>query len=207
MHTERWTRRLWLAAAGGILSAQTRRIAVAPPTPFIDSWPDTEGRLHSSSDWRGHALIAIFFVTTDCPITNSYVGEMQRLYREYSPRDVVFWAVHCDPTQGMEEVKKYATEYKYEFPVLMDEQLALATRFGARRMPEAVIASAEGKLLYRGRIDDRYVSFGKARREASKHDFREAMEQALNGKRKTVEGPTAVGCYIPFSLVKKEPKG
>jgi hypothetical protein len=32
---------------------------------------DTEGRVHTSSEWVTHKAIVLFFVTNDCPVTNS----------------------------------------------------------------------------------------------------------------------------------------
>ena len=55
---------------------------------------------------------------------------------------------------------------------------------------------AGGRILYRGRIDDRYVGLGVERRAPAKRDLEEALTAVIAGKR--VEHPTtqAVGCFI-----------
>jgi hypothetical protein len=53
-----------------------------------------------------------------------------------------------------------------------------------------------GKVVYRGRIDDRYVDLGLERPAATTHDLGDALEAVMTGK--PVAHPTtqAVGCYI-----------
>ena len=53
-----------------------------------------------------------------------------------------------------------------------------------------------GRLLYRGRIDNRYAILGKPRLKATQHDLRVALE-AISA-RKPVKTPrtVATGCYI-----------
>ena len=40
---------------------------------------DAEGKLHSAAEWKGHSSVVLFFVTTDCPLSNGYVPEMNRI--------------------------------------------------------------------------------------------------------------------------------
>ena len=72
-----------------------------------------------------------------------------------------------------------------------------ATRFGISVTPEAVVLSPEGKVLYRGRIDDRYSLDSKRREEASTHDLADAIEAAIEGKEPAVRETTAFGCPLP----------
>lgn len=49
--------------------------------------PDIDGRTLTLFEPAGTANV-IFFVATDCPISNSYAPEIQRVCREYRPRGV-----------------------------------------------------------------------------------------------------------------------
>jgi hypothetical protein len=51
-------------------------------------------------------------------------------------------------------------------------------------------------LVYSGRIDDRYVDFGKARQAASTHDLEAAIANTLAGKPVTPARTKAIGCYL-----------
>ena len=57
--------------------------------------------------------------------------------------------------------------------------------------------STAGKMTYRGRIDDRYVAFGKTRPAPRVHDLEQAIVETLAGKPVTRPRSRAVGCYIP----------
>ena len=73
----------------------------------------------------------------------------------------------------------------------------LVRRAAATVTPEAAVFAADGRMVYRGRIDDWYVSFGKSRPAPVKRDLRDALEAALVGREITDSRTTAIGCYIP----------
>ena len=80
---------------------------------------------------------------------------------------------------------------------IFDTKHRMVSALGATRTPEAVLVDAEGKILYRGRINNRYPELGKARRVITEHDLRAALSEATSGKPVTVSRTTAIGCYIP----------
>ena len=57
---------------------------------------DTEGRLHDRGEWSHYAAIVVYFAMTDCPISNSYVPELNRIHNAYAERGVLFLAVATD---------------------------------------------------------------------------------------------------------------
>jgi hypothetical protein len=58
-------------------------------------------------------------------------------------------------------------------------------------------AGAEGfKIAYVGRIDDRYVAFGKERPQATRHDLEAAISAVLSGRAVEPPGGPPVGCGI-----------
>jgi hypothetical protein len=61
--------------------------------------------------------------------------------------------------------------------------------------PEAAVY-ANGRVVYHGRIDDRYVDLGLERPAPTVHDLDDALTAVLAGR--PVEHPVtqAVGCYI-----------
>ena len=46
-------------------------------------------------------------------------------------------------------------------------------------------------------VDDRYVDFGKYRSVATRHDLRNAVDAAFQGKTLAENDTRAIGCYIP----------
>jgi peroxiredoxin len=86
---------------------------------------DVQGGVHTSAEWSGQRAILLFFVTTDCPAGNSYVPEMNRIHDAYASRGVAVYAVQADPGVAEAEVARYAKDYRYGFPLLLDPDQVL----------------------------------------------------------------------------------
>ncbi len=157
---------------------------------------DTEGIRHTADEWaRVHAVV-LFFVTTDCPLSNGYAPEMNRIEQAYAPRGVAFYAVQGDTTIPDEEVRRHAQDYGYRFPALLDPGQILVRSTGATVTPEAAILSPEGAVLYLGRIDNRVEDFGKVRVQATEFDLREALDAVLARRPVPHSRTHALGCAI-----------
>ena len=158
---------------------------------------DTAGAVHTSAEWAGHKAVVLFFVITDCPITNGYVPEMNRIREAYASRGVVLYAVQAEPRTPDADVQRYARDYRYSFPLLLDPRQVLVRFTGATATPQVAVLSAEGKLLYLGRIDNRAVDFGVQRPRATEFDLREALDATLAGKPVPHAFAKSIGCGIP----------
>ena len=165
---------------------------------------DTAGIIHHADEWSKSRAVVIFFTTTDCPISNSYVPEMNRIRAEYTNRGVAFYAVQTDTTISEAEVRKHAKEFGFTFPVLFDPKQMLVQLAGATATPEAVLLSNDGSVLYLGRIDNRVVDFDKRRPAATESDLRKALDAVLAGKPVPNPRTDVIGCAINF--VKPEKK-
>ena len=141
--------------------------------------------------------IVLIFVRTDCPISNRYAPEIERLHVKYSQRDVAFWLVFPEAETSSQNIARHEKEYRLSVPVLRDTAQSLVKNAGVRVTPEAAVFSPDGRALYRGRIDNRMVDFGKERAAPTQHDLDDALSAILNHKpvRKSVE--PAIGCYLP----------
>jgi peroxiredoxin len=157
---------------------------------------DTEGVEHSPHEWSQAHAIVLFFVTTDCPLSNGYAPEMNRIEEAYAPRGALVYAVQGDTTIPDEEVRRHAHEYGYRFPALLDPRQILAHHTGATVTPEAVVLSPEGAVLYLGRIDNRVEDFGKTRITATEFDLRDALDAVLAGRPVPHPHTRALGCAI-----------
>ena len=159
---------------------------------------DVEGRELKPLDPSGPASV-IFFVTNDCPISNSYAPEIQRICNEYGSKGISCTLAYSDLSLDAAAIRKHHDEYGYpeSIPAIRDTAHKLATATAASITPEAVIVGKNAKVLYRGRIDNFYAALGKPRRQATEHDLRQALDEVLAGKPVTHPQTQAVGCYIP----------
>jgi peroxiredoxin len=160
---------------------------------------DAQGGVHTPAEWTGQRAILFFFVTTDCPVGNSYVPEMNRIHDAYASRGVSVYAVQADPGVAAADVAKYARDYRYGFPLLLDPDQVLVRHTNATVTPQAAILLPDGKLVYLGRIDNRVVDFGKSRPQATQSDVRIILDSVLSGKSAAFSTTKSIGCAIPRS--------
>ncbi len=158
---------------------------------------DTAGVWHDASEWRGAKAIVLAFVSIDCPISNSYAPELQRVAAAYSGKGIRFYAVQPDRDRALEDVRKYAVDFGYTFPMLLETQQSLTRGTRAYIMPQVVVLSPAGDVMYSGRIDDHYISIGKSRYAATRNDLRDALDAVLAGKPVARAKTQAIGCVIP----------
>lgn len=138
----------------------------------------------------------LLFVMTDCPISNRYAPEVRRLYEEFAGT-VRFWLVYVDAERPVDELREHHSSFGYPFGALRDVDRALVALAGASVTPEVAVFDPDRRLIYRGRIDDRYVSFGVARRAPRTRDLHDRLSRIAAGEHLAFSEARAVGCYIP----------
>lgn len=163
--------------------------------PPIDiELPLAAGKTAKPFQMTNVAAAAFIFVSTECPISNRYAPEVQRLQKKFDR--IVFWLVYPNASDSDEEIRKHVKEFRHTAPALRDPRRKLVRLAQARVTPEAAVFSPRGELLYHGRIDDRHVAFGKERPEPTTRDLEDALTAALNGKRAPRGAGPTVGCPI-----------
>jgi hypothetical protein len=159
---------------------------------------DLDGRSVNALAGQNRKATVLIFISNDCPIANRYAPEITRLQERYQPRGVALYLVHADPQESPARIREHAREYKLtSLPILRDADHSLVRMAGAEVIPSAAVFDANRKLVYHGRIDDRFVELGQERPEATQHDLANALDALLNGREVPVKATKAVGCYIP----------
>jgi peroxiredoxin len=184
--TRKWGICLWLMVAWAGAANRLPQFSLA----------DTEGHIHTPGEWNGKRAVVLLFLTTDCPLCNTYVPEMNRIAQAYSQRGIAFYAVQGDATVPAADVRRHAKDFAYRFPYLFDPAESLATYTGATTTPEAAVLSSSGELRYLGRIDNRLEDFGKQRTEVTEFDLCNTLEAILHDKPIPHARTKALGCAI-----------
>ena len=174
--------------AGGIASGQSADVPLR--------LPDLSGKSVEPLRAGPAKAVVFLFLRTDCPISNRYAPELRRLYEKFAAGDVTFWLVYADADESAAVIRRHLREYGYRAGVLRDPRHELVKLTGVRVTPEAAVF-ASGRMVYRGRIDDRFVAFGKARPAPTSHDLEEALDAILKGRAVAQPTTTAIGCFIP----------
>ena len=158
---------------------------------------DFQGRPLDAPGESDRAATAVFFVMSDCPISNVFAPEINRICDDYEGRDVQCYLAYVDPELTAEQIGEHRTDYGHRRPVIHDRDQELVRRAGATITPEVAVFDRSGEIAYRGRINNFYAKLGVPRRKATVHDLRDALDAVIAGRPVETARTEAVGCYIP----------
>jgi hypothetical protein len=148
---------------------------------------------------QGIHVVVLIFAASDCPISNRYVPEIARLNREFTRQGVRIWWVFPNPEDNSSTVAQHNHAFAIAEPTVLDTRQRLVHLAHATVTPEAAVFSSNGNVLrevYRGRIDDRYLSIGQERPQPQQHDLEAAISAALTDKPVPQSGGPPIGCSI-----------
>ena len=132
----------------------------------------------------------VVFTSTSCPVAKRYTTRLNRLYEKYKDR-VQIAAVFSNERDTAEAARQHAEEFGIQFPAVVDGSGAVARRFGASMTPQAFALDAEGRLKYRGAIDnDRYET------RVTQNYAQNALDDLLAGRDPIVAETAAFGCTL-----------
>ena len=121
----------------------------------VNPWQaqDESGRGHSLGAYKGKVVVLVWWAPND-PSSKGYADRLEQLKRQFAGQNVVFLAVAS--VQGIDAARAQAgrTSQKLTWPVLLDPTLSLANAFQTRVTTQVQVIDAQGKLRYKGQIDD-----------------------------------------------------
>jgi thiol-disulfide isomerase/thioredoxin len=184
-----------VVTALGLLLAAGAAVGAASATAFPLWARDLDGARHRIPDPGAKATV-LLFLAHDCPISNRYLPEIDRLQAAYTPRGIRFVAVYAEPRLTSEQARRHRQEYTVAVPAVVEAWRPLVQAAGATVTPEAAVLGPDGALLYRGRIDDLYADFGTKRPRATRRELQAALEAVLAGRPVATPRTRSVGCFI-----------
>jgi len=142
----------------------------------------------------GHVVVLIF-VREDCPVSGRYAPTIQKLSEKHRS-DARFYLVFPDKSKTPADIRNYLQNFHYSIPALRDPDRALVKQSHAQVTPEAAVFDGKGALIYHGRIDNLYETFGRARPVPTTHEVEDAIQSAIAGRTPAKKDVAAIGCYI-----------
>ena len=149
---------------------------------------------HSVDPFSAGKVTVLIFVRSDCPISNRYAPEIQRLAREFDGIAKI-WLVYPDRKETAQSVERHLNDYGYKIGALRDTHHELVRQSDASITPEAAVFYGS-ELRYHGRIDDRAIDFNAFRPTAGSHDLEDAIRAVSKGQPARKAAGSPVGCYI-----------
>lgn len=204
---KRWNRsaRLIFAcvATAGVATnwATAAEPSVASLPGKIDGYSlrDTAGIPRTAKDWADRKGVVYCFLGVECPVSNGYAPQMQRLAEKFAPQGVALVGVYSELDVTRQKAAAHGEEYGLKFPCLLDTEQSLARQAGIRRVLTTIVVDSEGNIIYRGRIDDRWSPEGKRRDVPRTHELEDAVAALLAGKTPTARETPAFGCPLVFA--------
>jgi hypothetical protein len=164
--------------------------------------PDIDGNTHTI-DFSANKFTVIVWVSSFCPTSKIYEERLNSLAADFAG-DVKFWAVNSSAMESLEELRAHFKDGdadRLRLTVLKEEGSALADRFGARVSTECFVFDSQGRLQYRGGIDD-----ARNPQRVSVRYLRLVLKQLIAGKAPDWRYLPAKGCCPIDKLGADEPE-
>lgn len=129
------------------------------------------------------------FLSAECPCSDSYIPELNRLAHKYAEQGVRFVGVHSNADESREDAQKYFSKAKVVFPVVDDGDQKILNLFAALKTPHVfVIDHVQRTVIYHGGV-------GSAHRAEAEmnHLLERALDQGLSPDPKETK---TLGCLI-----------
>lgn len=190
----------FLALSLAVISWTTTPPCSAADPPATWLFADIEGKHHKPFDDQSVRGIALVFISTDCPIANSYQPLLQRLSEQHTKNGIRLFMIHPNRELTVDEASKHANDFKVRAPVVIDNDLSISRRVGATVTPEVfVFIRGQAEPVYQGRIDDRYADYGRKRNVTTNNELADALDAVVAGHPIKKPKTKAVGCFISYA--------
>jgi len=114
------------------------------PPPAL-ALKDLDGRLHQLSDYRGKVVLINFWATWCAPCRDE-MPSIQQLKEKLAGRPFVVLAVNLDEPEA--RIRRFLTEVKVDFSILLDPERQVARAWDARILPASFVVGRDGRIRY-----------------------------------------------------------
>ena len=177
--------------------------------------PGIDGRTYSLKSLAGKSGLFVLFMCNHCPYVRARMEEVVALHKEFG-NEIAFVGINSSdpeyPGEGEENMKAFAKERNITFPYLLDEDGAVAKKYGATCTPDPFLFSSsergttlsdppvggeskgDFRLVFHGRIADAL----EPEDEVHEHTMRGVMENLIKGEPIEPWFNPSLGCSIKF---------
>ena len=160
----------------------------------------TDGSSFSLSTLKSSPAIVVIFTSNHCPYDKLYHSRLSKLMDTYQARNVKFVLINSNdpgrsPENTVQQMAKRIKGLRWNVPYLIDANREVASRFGARKNPEAYVLQYRDntfQVLYGGSIDDN----PQVAADVSDAYLSSALDAVLAGKPVLVNETHATRCMI-----------
>lgn len=173
-------------------------LEIGKPLPNADvKMMDVSGKEVSLNDSKGPNGLLVMFSCNTCPYVKLSQSRVKELAAFTKENKVGMILLNSNEAQRADEdsfdaMKQYAKDQGYTFSYVLDKNSAMADAFGATRTPHCFLFDKNGKLVYRGAIDDNI----KDPNEVKEHYLNDAITAIATGRQVKTNSTKSIGCSI-----------
>ncbi|MEK0181535.1 MAG: thioredoxin family protein [Oscillatoriales cyanobacterium] len=143
--------------------------------------------------------IGVVFMCNHCPYVKLYLDRLKELQADFQDEAFTLIGINANdanqyPDDSFENMKVFAANNQLNFPYIRDVAQDVAESFGASKTPEVFLLDRDGRLRYKGLIDDNaddaagvQVSY-----------LRSAIAQLLKDESVEPSSTEAIGCSVKW---------
>ena len=176
----------------------SKGMPVGTPAPAF-SLPAVDGQSYSLDSFADAKLLVVVFTCNHCPYAIACEDRLIAIQRDYASKGVQLVGINPNdaenyPADSFDAMVTRAAEKAFNFPYLRDESQQVARAYDAACTPDIFVFDRDRKLLYNGRIDDNW----KEPENVSRHELRDVLDAALEGKGVDFAHTPSMGCSIKW---------
>ncbi|NKB76455.1 MAG: redoxin domain-containing protein [Gammaproteobacteria bacterium] len=138
--------------------------------------------------------LVVVFLGTQCVISRRMISRLNELAAMATELNFDFYGLFPNHWDTLNSINTFKREYEVGFPLLLDREAQVAKRLKPMVSPESFVFDKNKGLVYRGRIDNRFVSIGVLRNQITRHDLFDAMQSVSQGRLPAISETEPVGC-------------
>ena len=152
-------------------------------------------------------VVVLEWFNNECPFVKHLYQKnktMNELAAKYKGRDVVWLTINSTKHHDREHNAKLAKEWNIDRPILNDKSGEVGRIYGAKRTPEMFVINRDGKIVYRGAIDN--SPLGNTKGDDKVNYVHQVLEQVTADETVTIKKTKPYGCSVKYAPKPKKDK-
>jgi peroxiredoxin len=155
---------------------------------------DSKGKEVALADYKGKVVV-LEWINRDCPIDRRVIESklISTVYDKFKDK-VVWLAIDSTAAHTVKDHEATIEQFKLGYPVLNDAKGTVGHLYAAETTPHMYIISTEGKLVYKGAIDDD----PNGTKPTKVNYVDKALTELFAGKPISIAENKAYGCTVKY---------
>jgi len=187
-----------IATISAFAAESKDKMSIGDKATYTDvEMKDVSGKMISIDDVKNENGVLVLFSCNTCPFVMRWEDRYPEI-KKWADKNKVGMIVlnsnygNRDGADSFEAMKNKADDKDYNFYYVVDQDSRIANAYGGQTTPHAFLFNGDGKLVYKGAVDDNYKSAD----QVSQAYLKDAIKSLGTGEEVAVTETKPVGCSI-----------